>query len=142
MNLSPTDKSIRQRILIVEDNEALREMLHETMSSDRFEVLVAATGAEALELAACYELDAVLTDLEIPGMSGLDLCRALRRQNDSFARNVPIWIMTGSHEAGIAKQVIDAGACGLLRKPFSVPDVCVRLQQMLQLGRVRAATTV
>jgi CheY-like chemotaxis protein len=121
------------RILVVEDNDPLRELFRDTLTLRGFEVVVAANGIEALEAAAGYTIDAVITDLEIPGLSGLELCRALRRQTAVFGRNIPVWLMTGSNQPGLTKQALDAGACGLLRKPFSLDEACGRVERSLAL---------
>lgn len=131
------------RILIVEDNEPLREMLRHVLTSDGFEVVVAGSGSDALQVALEGPVDAVVTDLDLPGLSGLELCRAILSQTAVFGRYVPVWIMTGSHEAEAA-QAIAAGACGVFRKPFRVSEACAVIQCTLAAAtnQTRAATNV
>jgi CheY-like chemotaxis protein len=76
------------RILIVDDNESLRAMFRETFSGHGFEVVVAESVAESLRAAAHYAVDAVLTDLEIPGASGLEFCEVLKQQKAVLGRRV------------------------------------------------------
>jgi two-component system, OmpR family, response regulator MtrA len=122
-----------KRILVVEDNDPLRELFRDTLTLRGFEVVVAANGSEALEAAKGYTIDAVITDLEIPGLSGLELCRALRRQTAVFGRHIPVWLMTGSNQTGLMQQALEAGACGLLRKPFSLDQACAQVERSLGL---------
>ncbi len=119
------------RILIVEDNDALRDMFRETLLHRGFEVLVASTSTDALEISAEYTADAVLTDLDIPGVSGLELCRTLADRNAVFGQKPLVWLMTGSHDPELSSQAIAVGACGVLRKPFSVQTVCNAIEQLL-----------
>jgi CheY-like chemotaxis protein len=119
------------RILVVEDNDPLRELFRDTLMLRGFDVVVAANGIEALEAATSYTIDAVITDLEIPGLSGLELCRALRRQTAVFGRHIPVWLMSGSNQPGLMKQALEAGACGLLRKPFSLDEACGQVERSL-----------
>jgi CheY-like chemotaxis protein len=120
------------RLLIVDDNAPLREMFRETFSGRGFEVIVAATVTEALQAAARHAIDAVLTDLEIPDMSGLELCDALTKQRNASGRSIPVWLMTGSEQPDIALRALAAGACGLLRKPFSPEDACAFMRCVLE----------
>ena len=72
------DSTMRFRLLIVEDNEALRTLFGDGFERCEFEVLLAGSASEAKQLAACHEVDAVLTDADLAGLSGVELCRALR----------------------------------------------------------------
>jgi CheY-like chemotaxis protein len=117
------------RILVVEDNDPLREMLREMLGLRGFDVVVAATGIDALQMATLHVIDAVITDLDIPGMSGLELCRALNRRSE---RDIPVWLMTGSPHLTLA-EALEAGACDVLRKPFSLEQACGRVKRALEM---------
>lgn len=108
-------------------------MLVAVLSARGFEVLVAANAADALVLSACHALDAILSDLELPGMSGFDLCASAQRQSKALNRSaVPVWIMTGSTLEGVTKQALSVGARGVFRKPFSVIQVTKRFEKALE----------
>lgn len=124
---------MKPRILIVEDNESLREMFQQTLSARGFEVIVASTGAEALALSMGDAIDAVLTDLELPAVSGLDLCRAFAKKEAATGRIIPVWVMTGSDEPSVARQALAAGASGVLRKPFSLDVAYDWLRRSMRL---------
>src|SRR4051794_33000619 len=82
-------------ILVVDDDESFREMLRTCMEMRGVAVLMAAHPGEALELAACHHVDAVVSDYQMPGMDGLAFCRQWRAQNARLDRVVPFWLITG-----------------------------------------------
>lgn len=132
---------MRFRLLIVEDNEALRTLFGDGFERCDFEVLLAASASEAKQLAACHEVDAVLTDADLAGLSGIELCRALRRQFRILGRSIPVWIMTGTYDPEIAKRAAVAGSAGVLEKPFPIVDVAQRIRATLEtcnepIGRI------
>lgn len=131
------------RILIVEDNESLREMFREMLSHRGFEVCVAATCAGACALAVDEMFDAVLADLDLPDGSGLDLCRRLEARCTAFGRSLHLWLMTGSHDPELAHEAIAAGACGIFHKPFSVHAASSAIERILRVrGSVPSAAVV
>jgi CheY-like chemotaxis protein len=117
-------------ILIVDDDECFREMLRLSLENCGFNVRVAESAGEALELVACCGIDAVLTDYQMPQTNGLQLCRALRDQDRTFDRRLPVWVMTGSN-ALAADEAIAAGALGLFAKPFRTSEVAQILKTAL-----------
>jgi two-component system, cell cycle response regulator len=98
-----------------------------------FAVEVAANGSDAVEMAQDERPDVVVMDAQMPKMSGLDACRALR--HDPRTANMPIIVVTGSSEPGLANAAFDAGATDYLPKPFSISQLrsramtCVLRQQ-------------
>jgi two-component system chemotaxis response regulator CheY len=113
---------VPRRLLIVEDNESLRDMLRDLLSDRGFDVLVAADGNAGLTALRDVTIDGVLADFELPGMSGIEFCRAVR-QNPTRRGAIPVWLMTGAHEADLEHQAAAAGARGVLTKPFSVVEI-------------------
>jgi two-component system KDP operon response regulator KdpE len=116
---------------MVEDDNLLRAVLQLAFERRGYTVLGAATVAEGLALAATHSPDAVLTDFQLPDDNGLELCRALRKQNDESGRYLPVWLMTGSHELS-EHEVTDAGAEEVFRKPFKAPEACDRITRFLR----------
>jgi DNA-binding NtrC family response regulator len=114
-------------ILIVEDEEKLRRVLELQLRSADFEVEKAGTAEEALKLADRAGL--VLTDLRLPGMSGLDLIAAIRRQNT----RTPIVVMTAVGTIETAVDAMKAGAADFLLKPFSLEHLMTVLRKALDL---------
>ncbi|HPQ14712.1 MAG TPA: response regulator, partial [Bryobacteraceae bacterium] len=105
---------MKTRILVVEDEEKLRRVLELQLRSAGFEVEKAGTAEEALRLAD--RADLVLTDVRLPGMSGLELLAAIRRQN----MTTPIIVMTAFGTVETAVEAMKAGAADFLLKPFSL----------------------
>jgi len=105
--------STRCSLLVVEDVDDTREFLGRALELSGYSVQLARNGLEALELLSRYRFDAVLTDLVMPQMSGLDLIRITRENPDTAG--VPIIVMTAAAGAGLAEAI---PADAFLRKPF------------------------
>jgi CheY-like chemotaxis protein len=115
---SPTAEGRSHQILVVEDSEDLRLILSALLMRRGFRVLEATNGESAMILGACHSLDGVLTDVEMPGMNGFELCRKLRKLDVTLGRSVPVWIMTGSTSPDVDADARAVGARGVFRKPF------------------------
>ena len=115
------------RVLVVEDDEGIRDMLRYNLTAAGFTVHEAADGATGLRTARTAPPDLVLLDLMLPGMSGFDFCRALRRSS-----RVPI-IMITAKDAEVDKIVgLELGADDYITKPFSVREVLARVNAVLR----------
>ncbi len=115
------------RVLVVEDDEGIREMLKYNLVTAGFSVHEASDGATGLRTARTSRPDLILLDLMLPGMSGFDFCRALRRSS-----RVPI-IMITAKDAEVDKIVgLELGADDYITKPFSVREVLARVNAVLR----------
>jgi len=115
------------RVLVVEDDEGIREMLKYNLSTAGFTVQEASDGASGLRTARTSRPDLILLDLMLPGMSGFDFCRALRKNS-----RVPI-IMITAKDAEVDKIVgLELGADDYITKPFSVREVLARVNAVLR----------
>jgi len=115
------------RILVVEDDEGIREMLRYNLVGAGYAVQEARDGATGLRLAQTGRPDLVLLDLMLPGMSGLEVCRALRRSG-----RTPI-IMLTAKDAEVDKIVgLELGADDYITKPFSVEELAARIRARLR----------
>jgi two-component system response regulator MprA len=116
------------RILIVDDDRALREALRRNLALDGYEVEVAGKGADALAQAEDGRPDAIVLDVGLPGLDGLEVCRWLRRSGN----RVPVLMLT-AHDA-IESRIdgLDAGADDYLAKPFDVGELRARLRALLR----------
>jgi two-component system KDP operon response regulator KdpE len=112
------------RILIVDDDYALRRVLHTTLFSAGFDVAEAASGEEALALARVVRYDVILLDLRMPGKSGLETCRELRRQFPRLA----ILILTVSEAEDEKVEALDSGADDYITKPFQMRELTARVR--------------
>ncbi len=121
-----------QRVLIVEDEEKLRRVLQLQLQSSGFEVEQAGTAEDALRVAD--RADVVVTDLRLPGMDGLSLLGALRRQNSA----TPVIVMTAFGSVETAVEAMKAGAADFVTKPFSLDHLLTVVQKALEVRTLRA----
>jgi DNA-binding response OmpR family regulator len=115
------------RVLVVEDDEGIREMLKYNLTAAGFSVHEASDGASGLRTARTSRPDLILLDLMLPGMSGFDFCRALRKSS-----RVPIIIITAK-DSEVDKIVgLELGADDYITKPFSIREVLARVHAVLR----------
>ena len=115
------------RVLVVEDDEGIREMLKYNLVTAGFSVQEASDGASGLRTARTARPDLILLDLMLPGMSGFDFCRALRKSS-----RVPI-IMITAKDSEVDKIVgLELGADDYITKPFSIREVLARVNAVLR----------
>lgn len=126
-------------ILVVDDMRMFRD-LGALFLARTGRVLTASSGEEALEVARNEEPDLVLTDLRMPGMDGLELCRALR--TDPVMKNVPILVMMGADEAEARGDVIRAGADDVLDKPLARIALTASVNRFLHYDHVQGQPRV
>ncbi len=123
----PSGNGSAGRVLVVEDDEGIREMLKYNLSSAGFSVQEASDGAAGLRTARTARPDLILLDLMLPSMSGFDFCRALRKTS-----RVPI-IMITAKDAEVDKIVgLELGADDYITKPFSIREVLARVNAVLR----------
>ncbi len=131
---APTTQ-MRPRVLVVEDETALVELLRYNLEQSGFRVSVAYDGEEALALVQEDVPDIVLLDWMLPLMSGIEVCRQLRRQTSTA--NLPIIMLTARGEEGDRVRGLDAGADDYVTKPFSPTELVARIRAVLR--RIRPA---
>jgi len=127
--------SVRPRVLIVEDETALVELLRYNLEQTGFLVSVAYDGEEALASVQEDPPDLILLDWMLPLMSGIEVCRQLRRQ--IATANLPIIMLTARGEEGDRVRGLDAGADDYVAKPFSPTELIARIRAVLR--RIRPA---
>src|SRR5580693_1308707 len=118
-----------ERILLVEDDPRLAEMLSEYLGQAGFRINVAPLGAAALKQLSEAEYDAVVLDLMLPDMDGLDVCRQLRIKS-----NTPVLMLTGRGDAIDRIVGLELGADDYLPKPFEPRELLARLRAILRRG--------
>ncbi|MDX1380058.1 MAG: response regulator transcription factor [Xanthomonadales bacterium] len=116
------------RVLIVEDDERLRESLAGTLREAGYAVDLAADGDEGLYYGREYPLDLAIVDLGLPGLSGLDLIRKLREDNHGF----PVLILTARADWQDKVDGLEAGADDYLTKPFHPEELKARVAALLR----------
>ena len=111
------------KVLIVDDQTSFRRVLRLTLALEGFEITEASTGEEALALLDIGHYEAVLLDIDMPGMGGIETCRELRRRNPSL----PILMLTVRDQPEDKAEAFDAGANDYMTKPFLISDLVARL---------------
>jgi two-component system, OmpR family, response regulator len=117
------------RVLVVEDDEAIADVLRRSLRAEGHEVRSAGDGAEALTAAEQFSPDLVVLDLGLPRLDGMEVCRRLRAESD-----VPILILTARTETEDRVKGLDTGADDYLPKPFSLQELLARVRALIRRG--------
>ncbi|MEU0602047.1 response regulator transcription factor [Streptomyces sp. NPDC006393] len=124
-----------QRILIVDDEPAVREALQRSLAFEGYDTEVAVDGADALEKAGAYGPDLVVLDIQMPRMDGLTAARRIRGAGDT----TPILMLTARDTVGDRVTGLDAGADDYLVKPFELDELFARIRALLRRSSYAAA---
>jgi excisionase family DNA binding protein len=120
---SPSEPAARgiepQRILVVDDEESIRELLSKALALAEYEVDTVPDGRQAIERIRLGHYDLLITDLKMPGIDGLSLIREAKR----LSADLPVIIITGYSTESSAIEALNLGVAGYLTKPFRVPQV-------------------
>jgi two-component system response regulator MprA len=134
--LSEVDQ-IGGRVLIVEDDVDIADVLRRSLRNEGYEVRTSADGVEALDVAAGFVPDLVVLDLGLPGMDGVEVCRRLRSDGD-----VPILMLTARSETEDRVTGLDSGADDYLVKPFERNELLARIRALLRRRPPRGAASL
>ncbi|MDQ4041082.1 MAG: response regulator transcription factor [Actinomycetota bacterium] len=115
------------RVLVVEDDEAIAEVLQRSLRMEGYEVKTTGDGNAALDVAHSYLPDLVVLDLGLPGLDGIDVARELRRRDDT-----PILMLTARDAVESRVEGLDSGADDYLVKPFERQELLARLRALLR----------
>ena len=115
------------RILVVDDEKAIRSFLRASLSSHGYNVFESATAEEALEKSVSAHPDAIILDLGLPDMDGLEVTKEIRKRS-----KIPIIILSVREEAMDKVATLDAGADDYLTKPFSTRELLARLRAVMR----------
>jgi two-component system response regulator MprA len=116
------------RLLVVDDDRALRDVLRRALTLSGYEVLLAVNGADALSEVTRAVPDAVVLDVGLPDIDGLEVCRLLRREGN----RVPVLMLTARDTVSDRIDGLDAGADDYLVKPFDIDELKARLRALLR----------
>jgi excisionase family DNA binding protein len=115
----PASGTTRPRVLVVDDEASIRDLLSKTLALAEYDVDVAPDGRSALERMRMYPYDLLIADLKMPGMDGLTVIREAKR----YKADLPVIIITGFSTESSAIEAVNLGVAGYLTKPFRVPQV-------------------
>ena len=122
---------MRRRLLLVEDDRALRQALTFTLTREGYEVTAAADGEAALDAGRNAALDLILLDVMLPGMSGVEVLRVLRREGVT----TPVVILSAKGDEIDRVVGLKVGADDYVAKPFSGPELLARIEAVLRRQR-------
>jgi two-component system, OmpR family, alkaline phosphatase synthesis response regulator PhoP len=124
-------------ILVVEDEAAIQQLVSYNLIKAGFHVTCADSGEEALECLLRENIDCVLLDLMLPGMSGLEVCETIRRKSEKNGRYIPIVMLTAKGEEEDIVEGLEFGADDYVTKPFSPKVLIARIKAVLRRGYER-----
>jgi two-component system KDP operon response regulator KdpE len=116
-----------QRILVVDDEPQITRVLRRSLAARGYEIQVAGEGEEALEIFNAWKPDLVITDLSMPNMGGLELCRHIRAGSQT-----PIIVLSVKGEERTKVEALDAGADDYVTKPFGMDELLARVRAALR----------
>jgi two-component system response regulator MprA len=125
------------RVLVVEDDAEIAEVLRRSLRQEGYSVRSAADGVEALALASEFMPDLVVLDLGLPRLDGIEVCRRLRTEGD-----VPILILTARTETSDRVEGLDSGADDYLVKPFERQELLARIRALLRRHPPRGSASL
>jgi DNA-binding response OmpR family regulator len=127
----------RPRVLVVEDDVDIAGVLRRSLDKEGYEVRIAGDGESALDAAGLFEPDAVVLDLGLPKLDGVEVCRRLRADGD-----VPILILTARDAVDARVEGLDSGADDYLVKPFERDELLARMRALLRRRPPRGSAYV
>ena len=126
------------RVLLIEDDRSSARSVELMLTAEKFNVETVADGEEGLDLALSYDYDAVLLDLNLGDMSGLDVLRGLRRAGSK----IPVVILTGSADVAVKVRAFSGGADDYLVKPFHKDELTARLRAVIRRSSGHAESII
>jgi excisionase family DNA binding protein len=120
-------RNTRQRVLVVDDEPSIRDLLSKTLALAEYDVDTAPDGTTALDRMRAFSYDLLIADLKMPGMDGLTLIRQAKR----IRADLPVIIITGFSTESSAIEAVNLGVAGYLTKPFRVPQVLAAASKAL-----------
>ena len=119
------------RVLVVEDDQDVRDVILSALERERFELRYASDGRSAVDLAQAFEPDVILLDLNLPELSGIDVCQRVRVFSDAY-----ILMLTASDDLSDKLVGLSAGADDYVTKPCSMPELIARIRALMRRTRV------
>ena len=127
------------RVLVVEDDQHIRELVLLHLGLEGFATVPSGDGAEGLQLARTQRFDLIVLDVMLPGLDGVTVCRAIRRE--PHLKDVPILMLTARREESDKVNGLESGADDYLTKPFGVREFVARVRALLRRRRAAASAS-
>ncbi len=120
-------------ILVVDDNQDIRDLISHFLSADGFHLFTATDGESALNILKRNQIDLVLLDVMMPGISGLDLLREIRANSDKKLRDIPVMMITAKTGTDDIDKALSLGADSYIVKPFRGNAIREKVRTILEL---------
>jgi DNA-binding response OmpR family regulator len=116
-------------VLVVDDEQEIRDLLDSFLTAQGYEVILAADGKEAIELAGTENPQAIILDIKMPGIDGIEVCKRLKEKEET--RLIPVIMITGFEDNKI--EALEMGADDFVNKPFDMAELSIRAKSVLQI---------
>ena len=123
----------KKKVLVVDDNEDVRDLVVHILSADGFHVFSAADGENALAILRANQIDIVLLDVMMPGVSGLDVLQEIRHGSSKAIRDLPVIMITAKSSIDDIDQALALGATSYIVKPFRGISVKEKVRTLLEM---------
>ncbi len=124
--------TVKKQILVVEDNQDLRELIIQMLVFEDYDILTAKDGEEALELISSHRFDLILLDIMLPRISGMEVLTKIRSAKDSQVKNLPVVMVTAKSLIDDIDAALLAGATSYLVKPFRAEALKTKIQNIFE----------
>ena len=125
---------MKEQVLIVEDEHDTVELLRYNLQKERYQTVIARTGAEAINAIQCHMPDMVLLDIMLPELNGWEVCRMLRENAQD--KSVPIIILTALSDEEARIKALTLGADDFLSKPFSIREILLKIRKLINRQQI------
>ena len=122
----------KKQILVVEDNQDIRELIIQMLVFEDYDILTAKDGEEALQLISLHRIDLVLLDIMMPGISGLEVLAKIRSVKDPQIKNLPVLLVTAKSLIDDIDAALSDGATSYLVKPFRSAALKTKIQNIFE----------
>ena len=121
------------KILVADDEQEIRSLLDEFLKEEGYDVFLAADGNQALQLAETENPQAIILDIKMPGLDGIEVCKRLKESEQT--RYIPIIIITGFADNKL--DALDMGADDFVNKPFDMVELSIRVRSVLRIRHLK-----
>ena len=121
------------KILVADDEKEIRSLLDDFLKVEGYEVVLAADGEQALELAETEDPQAIILDIKMPRMDGIEVCKRLKENEQT--RFIPVIIITGFGDNKL--DALDKGADDFVNKPFDMVELSIRVKSVLRIRHLK-----
>jgi len=121
------------KILVADDEQEIRSLLDEFLKEEGYDVILAADGNQALQLAETENPQAIILDIKMPGLDGIEVCKRLKENEQT--RFIPVIVITGFADNKL--DALDMGADDFVNKPFDMVELSIRVRSVLRIRHLK-----